>query len=83
VLAPRLTRGAPRPADAIDERNPVIVAGFGAGVLGGWLAGLPGYFRRRTEAAAAAKRIRELEAEAGVLKKTIAERTPPPTGNAQ
>ena len=61
----------------------VIVAGFGAGVLGGWLAGLPGYFRRRTEAAAAAKRIRELEAEVGVLKKTIEERTPPPTGNAQ
>jgi len=29
VLAPRLTRAAPRPADAIDERNPVIVAGFG------------------------------------------------------
>ena len=61
----------------------VIVSGFGAGVLGGWLAGLPGYFRRRTEAAAAAKRIRELEAEVGVLKKSIAERTPPPTGNAQ
>ena len=61
----------------------VIVAGFGAGVLGGWLAGLPGYFRRRTEAAAAAKRIRELEAEVGVLKKTIAERTPPPAENAQ
>lgn len=46
----------------------VIVTGFGVGVLGGWLAGLPGYFRRRTEAAAAAKRIRELEAEVGDLK---------------
>ncbi len=41
----------------------VVVAGFGAGVLGGWLAGLPGFFRRRAEAAAAARRIRELEAE--------------------
>jgi len=41
----------------------VIIAGFGAGVLGGWLAGLPGFFRRRSEAAAAARRIRELEAE--------------------
>jgi len=61
----------------------VIIAGFGAGVLGGWLAGLPGYFRRRTEAATAAKRIRELEAEVGVLKKTIAGMTPPPAGNAQ
>jgi len=41
----------------------VVVAGFGAGVLGGWLAGLPGFFRRRAEAAAAARRIRELESE--------------------
>ena len=46
----------------------VIVAGFGAGVLGGWLAGLPGSFRRRSETAAAARRIRELEAEVGDLK---------------
>src|SRR3972149_5957909 len=29
----------------------VIVAGFGAGVLGGWVAGLPGVFRRRSAAA--------------------------------
>jgi uncharacterized membrane protein YciS (DUF1049 family) len=58
----------------------VIVAGFGAGVLGGWLAGLPGFFRRRTEAAAAARRIRELEAEVGDLKKVAAGTTPPPTG---
>jgi glutathione-regulated potassium-efflux system ancillary protein KefC len=29
VLAPRLARGAEREADAIAERNPVIVAGFG------------------------------------------------------
>jgi len=61
----------------------VIVAGFGAGVLGGWLAGLPGAFRRRSEASASAKRVRELEAEVGVLKNTIAGMTPPPTGNAQ
>jgi uncharacterized membrane protein YciS (DUF1049 family) len=46
----------------------VIVTGFAAGVLGGWLAGLPGFFRRRSEAAAAARRIRELEAEVGDLK---------------
>ena len=46
----------------------VIVAGFGAGVLGGWLAGLPVSFRRRSEAGAAARRIRELEAEVGDLK---------------
>ncbi len=61
----------------------VIVVGFGAGVLGGWLAGLPGFFRRRSEAAAAAKRIRELEAEVGDLKKTVARMTPLPAGNAQ
>jgi len=58
----------------------VIVASFGAGVLGGWLAGLPGFFRRRAEAAAAAKRIRELEAEVGDLKKAAARTTPSPTG---
>ena len=46
----------------------VIVASFAVGVLGGWLAGLPGFFRRRSEARAAARRIRELEAEVGVLK---------------
>jgi uncharacterized membrane protein YciS (DUF1049 family) len=56
----------------------VIVAGFGAGVLGGWLAGLPGSFRRRSEASAAAKRIRELEAEAADLRKTVERLTPPP-----
>jgi uncharacterized membrane protein YciS (DUF1049 family) len=55
----------------------VIVAGFGAGVLGGWLVGLPSFFHRRSEAAAAAKRIRELEAEVGNLKKTAAPPTPP------
>jgi monovalent cation:proton antiporter-2 (CPA2) family protein len=41
VLAPRFARAEPRPADAIDEQNPVIIAGFGrfgqvvARVLGG------------------------------------------------
>jgi uncharacterized membrane protein YciS (DUF1049 family) len=55
----------------------VIVAGFGAGVLGGWLAGLPGFFRRRSEAAAAAKRIRELEVEVGELKGKPGGSTPP------
>ncbi len=29
VIAPRMGRAAPREADAIEERNPVIVAGFG------------------------------------------------------
>lgn len=58
----------------------VIVAGFGAGVLGGWLAGLPGFFRRRSEAAAAAKRIRELEAEVGDLKGKPGGPTPPAPG---
>jgi hypothetical protein len=51
-------------------------------VLGGWLAGLPGFFRRRSEAAAAAKRIRDLEAEIGNLKKTVAGTTPSPKENA-
>jgi uncharacterized membrane protein YciS (DUF1049 family) len=58
----------------------VIVGGFGAGVLGGWLAGLPGFFRRRSEAGAAARRILELEAEVGDLKKAAAGTTPSPTG---
>ena len=59
----------------------VIVAAFAAGVLGGWLAGLPGFFRRRSEAAAAARRIRELEAEVGDLKKAAERTTPSPAGN--
>ena len=60
----------------------VIVAGFGAGVLGGWLAGLPGSFRRRSEASASAKRIRELEAETADLRNTDERLTPPPAGTA-
>lgn len=46
----------------------VIVAAFAAGVVSAGLAGLPGFFRRRSEAGAAARRIRELEAEVGDLK---------------
>lgn len=46
----------------------VIVAAFAAGVVATGLAGLPGFFRRRSEAVAAARRIRELEAEVGDLK---------------
>jgi len=61
----------------------VVVASFAAGVLGGWLAGLPGFFRRRSEATAAARRIRELEAEVGDLKKTVEKLTTPSTGKAQ
>ena len=61
----------------------VIVAGFGAGVLGGWLAGLPGAFRRRSEASVSAKRIRELEAEVGDLKRAAEKVTSPPAGKAQ
>ncbi|MDD5762466.1 MAG: LapA family protein [bacterium] len=46
----------------------VIVAAFAAGIVSAGLAGLPGFFRRRSEAGAAARRIRELEAEVGDLK---------------
>jgi uncharacterized integral membrane protein len=46
----------------------VVVAAFAAGVVSTGLAGLPGYFRRRSEVRAAARRIRELESEVGVLK---------------
>jgi uncharacterized membrane protein YciS (DUF1049 family) len=56
----------------------VIVAGFAAGVVSVGLAGLPGFFRRRTEAGAAARRIRELEAEVGKLKGKPGGPTPPP-----
>jgi uncharacterized integral membrane protein len=49
----------------------VIVASFGAGVLGAGIAGLPRYFRRRSEAAAAKRRSRELEAEVKTLKAEI------------
>ncbi len=46
----------------------VIVAAFGAGVAGAGLAGLPGFFRRRSETAAARQKTRELETELKSLK---------------
>ena len=46
----------------------VAVAALAAGMVSAGLAGLPRFFRRRSEAAAAARRIRELEAEVGDLK---------------
>jgi uncharacterized integral membrane protein len=58
----------------------VIVAAFAAGVVSAGLAGLPGFFRRRSEAGAAARRIRELEAEVGDLKGKPGGPTPPAPG---
>jgi uncharacterized membrane protein YciS (DUF1049 family) len=58
----------------------VIVAAFAAGVVSAGLAGLPGYFRRRSEAGAAARRIRELEAELGDLRRKPGEAAPPAPG---
>jgi uncharacterized integral membrane protein len=59
----------------------VIVAAFAAGVVAAGLAGVPGFFRRRSEASAAARRIRELEAE--VLKgKSGGTTAPTPGGTA-
>ena len=58
----------------------VVVAAFAAGVVSAGLAGLPGFFRRRSESTAAARRIRELEAEVGDLKKAAAATAPSPTG---
>jgi uncharacterized integral membrane protein len=55
----------------------VIVAAFAAGVLGGWLAGLPGYFRRRAGTSAANKRIQELEIEVAALQAKSASPTAP------
>jgi uncharacterized integral membrane protein len=46
----------------------VIALSLAAGVLAGGMARLPAFFRRRAEAAAAARRIRELEAEVRNLK---------------
>jgi uncharacterized integral membrane protein len=60
----------------------VVVAAFVAGVVSAGLAGLPGFFRRRSEAGAAARRIRELEAEVGDLKAKSGGPPPPvPRGN--
>jgi uncharacterized integral membrane protein len=59
----------------------VIVAAFAAGVVGGWLAGLPGSFRRRSEASGAKKRIQELEIEVAALQaKSAAPTAPGPEG---
>ncbi|HEX7522656.1 MAG TPA: LapA family protein [Candidatus Deferrimicrobium sp.] len=58
----------------------VIVAAFAAGVVSAGLVGLPGFFRRRSEARAAARRIRELEAEVGDRKKAAAPSPPAPGG---
>ena len=60
----------------------VIVAAFVAGVVSAVLAGLSGFFRRRSEAGAAARRIRELEAEVGDLKGKPGGPPPPAPGGA-
>jgi uncharacterized integral membrane protein len=60
----------------------VIVAAFAAGIVSAGLAGLPGFFRRRSEAGAAARRIRDLEAEVGVLKEKPGGPTLPAPGGA-
>ena len=60
----------------------VIVAAFAAGIVSAGLAGLPGFFRRRSEAGAAARRIRDLEAEVGDLKGKTGGPTPPAPGGA-
>ncbi|HEX7520207.1 MAG TPA: LapA family protein [Candidatus Deferrimicrobium sp.] len=60
----------------------VIVAAFAAGVVSVGLAGLPGFFRRRSEAGAAARRIRQLEAEVGDLKGKPGGPTPLAPGGA-
>ena len=61
----------------------VIVAALAAGMASAGLAGLPGFFRRRSEGAAASRRIRDLESELGELKKNLRDSTPPYTGKAQ
>ena len=53
----------------------VIVVAFAAGLLAGWIAGLPMYFRRRSEMSTARKRIQLLDIEVAALKEKI----PPPT----
>jgi uncharacterized membrane protein YciS (DUF1049 family) len=58
----------------------VIVGAFAAGVVSAGLVGLPGFFRRRSEAAAAARRVRELEAEVADLKGKPGVPAPPAPG---
>ena len=60
----------------------VVVAALAAGMVSAGLAGLPGYFRRRSVAAAAARRIRELEAEVGDLRGKSGGPPPPAPGGA-
>ena len=60
----------------------VVVAALAAGMVSAGLAGIPGFFRRRSEAAASARRIRELEAEVGDLKGKPRGPTPPAPGGA-
>ncbi len=58
----------------------VIVAAFSAGVVSVGLAGLPGFFRRRSEAGAATRRIQQLEAEVGDLRGKLGDLSPPAPG---
>jgi uncharacterized integral membrane protein len=55
----------------------VVVAAFGAGVVAGWLAVLPGYFRRRSESSSANRRIQALEIEVAALKPKPVPPAPP------
>jgi uncharacterized integral membrane protein len=54
----------------------VVVAALAAGMVSAELAGLPRFFHRRSEARAAARRIRELEAEVADLKGKTGAPTP-------
>ena len=54
----------------------VIVASFAVGLLGGWLAAIPRYFRRRAQAAEEKKIRRALEAEVASLQAEIARLKP-------
>lgn len=58
----------------------VIALSLAAGVLAGGMARLPAFFRRRAEAAAAARRIRELEAEVAKLKENAGGAAPSASG---
>ncbi|HWS16095.1 MAG TPA: lipopolysaccharide assembly protein LapA domain-containing protein [Candidatus Methylomirabilis sp.] len=58
----------------------VVALSLVAGVLAGGLARLPAFFRRRAEATAAARRIRELEAEVENLKGKTGGPTPSAPG---
>ncbi len=51
----------------------IVVLAFGAGILAGWLAGVPASFRR-------ARRIRELEAQAAAKPRPAGAPGPPAPG---